>query len=164
MKVKNYINKCIDFDKIEKFCRDIRNQKKTIVTTNGCFDILHLGHVEYLQKASELGDVLIVGINSQESVRRIKGNNRPVTSEIGRISIVAALGFVDYCVVFNEDTPVELLKRIKPDIHVKGGDYNPDDLIEKKVIEDNGGIVKILPLVNGYSTTNTIEKMKNTSK
>jgi rfaE bifunctional protein nucleotidyltransferase chain/domain len=161
MKVKNFNNKIIEFHKIENICRGIKQEKKTIVTTNGCFDILHLGHVEYLQKASELGDVLIVGINSQDSVRRIKGSDRPVTSEKGRISVIAALGFVDYCVLFNEDTPMELLKRIKPDIHVKGGDYSPDNLIEKKVIEDNGGLIKILPLVNGYSTTYIIEKLKN---
>jgi rfaE bifunctional protein nucleotidyltransferase chain/domain len=161
MKAENFKNKIIEFNKIENISRRIRHGKKTIVTTNGCFDILHLGHVEYLQQASALGDVLIVGINSQDSVRRIKGRDRPITSEQGRISVVAALGFVDFCVLFNEDTPVELLKRIKPDIHVKGGDYSSDDLIEKKVIEDNGGVIKILPLVDGYSTTNIIEKLKS---
>ncbi len=161
MKAENFKNKIIEFNKIENICRRIRHGKKTIVTTNGCFDILHLGHVEYLQQASALGDVLIVGINSQDSVRRIKGSDRPITGEQGRISVVAALGFVDFCVLFNEDTPVELLKKIKPDIHVKGGDYSSDDLIEKKVIEDNGGVIKILPLVDGYSTTNIIEKLKS---
>jgi rfaE bifunctional protein nucleotidyltransferase chain/domain len=159
MKAENFKNKIIEFNKIENICRRIRQGKKTIVTTNGCFDILHLGHVEYLQKASQLGDVLIVGINSQDSVKRIKGSDRPITGEQGRISVVAALGFVDFCVPFNEDTPVELLKKIKPDIHVKGGDYSSDDLIEKKVIEDNGGVIKILPLVDGYSTTKIIEKL-----
>ncbi|MBN2402274.1 MAG: D-glycero-beta-D-manno-heptose 1-phosphate adenylyltransferase [Spirochaetes bacterium] len=141
-------------------CKKIRQEGKTIVTTNGCFDILHLGHVEYLQKASELSDILIVGINSQDSVRRIKGSDRPIMSEQGRVSVVAALGFVDYCVIFDEDTPIELLKTIKPDIHIKGGDYLPDGLIEKKVIEDNGGVIMILPLVAGYSTTSIIEKLQ----
>jgi rfaE bifunctional protein nucleotidyltransferase chain/domain len=161
MKVESFTNKIIPFNDIESICRRIKQKGKSIVTTNGCFDILHLGHVDYLQKASRLGDVLIVGINSQDSVRRIKGSDRPVTGEEGRISVVAALGFVDYCVLFYEDTPVELLKKIKPDIHVKGGDYSPDDLIEKKVIEENGGTIKILPLVNGYSTTGIIEKLKD---
>jgi rfaE bifunctional protein nucleotidyltransferase chain/domain len=161
MKVENFSNKIIAFNDIEGFCRKKKQEGKTIVTTNGCFDILHMGHVGYLEQASVLGDVLIVGINSQDSVKRIKGSGRPVTSEIGRISVVAALGFVDYCVLFYEDTPVELLKKIKPDIHVKGGDYSPDDLIEKKVIEDNGGVIKILPLVSGYSTTSIVDKLKN---
>lgn len=160
MKVENYKNKIISFNKIEMICKKIRQEGKTIVTTNGCFDILHLGHVEYLQKASELSDILIVGINSQDSVRRIKGSGRPIMSEQGRVSVVAALGFVDYCVIFDEDTPIELLKTIKPDIHIKGGDYLPDGLIEKKVIEDNGGVIMILPLVAGYSTTSVIEKLK----
>jgi rfaE bifunctional protein nucleotidyltransferase chain/domain len=159
MKVENFLNKIITFNDIENICLRIRQKEKTIVTTNGCFDILHLGHIEYLQKASGLGDVLIVGINSQDSVKRIKGSDRPITSEKGRISVIAALGCVDYCVLFNEDTPVELLKKIKPNIHVKGGDYSPDDLIEKKVIEDNGGVIKILPLVDGYSTTGIIKKL-----
>ncbi|MFH0974264.1 MAG: D-glycero-beta-D-manno-heptose 1-phosphate adenylyltransferase [Spirochaetota bacterium] len=163
MKTKNYNTKIISFSEIENLCLGLKQEKKTIVTTNGCFDILHLGHIDYLQKASELGEVLIVGINSQDSVKRLKGNDRPLNSETGRISVVAALGFVDYCVLFKEDTPVELLKKIKPDIHVKGGDYSPDDLIEKKVIEENGGIIKILPLVNGYSTTGVIEKLIKTS-
>lgn len=160
MKVESYKNKIISFNKIEMICKKIRQEGKTIVTTNGCFDILHLGHVEYLQKASELSDILIVGINSQDSVRRIKGSDRPIMSEQGRVSVVAALGFVDYCVIFDEDTPIELLKTIKPDIHIKGGDYLPDGLIEKKVIEDNGGVIMILPLVAGYSTTSIIEKLQ----
>ncbi len=159
MKVEDFSRKIIRFDEIENLCRKIKKKGKTIVTTNGCFDILHLGHIDYLERASRLGDILVVGINSQESVRRIKGNGRPVTGEEGRISVVAALGFVDYCVLFHEDTPVELLKKIKPDIHVKGGDYSPDELVEKKVIEDNGGIIKILPLVKGYSTTNIVAKL-----
>ncbi len=160
MKVKNINKKIIQFEEIENLCLKIRQEKRTIITTNGCFDILHLGHIGYLQDASEFGDVLIVGINSQESVRRLKGNGRPVTSEIGRISVVAALGFVDFCVLFDDDTPVELLKKIKPDVHVKGGDYNIKDLIEKKIIEDNGGIIKIIPFTQGYSTTGILEKLK----
>ncbi len=160
MKVKSYKNKIIPFDKIADKCYEIRQRSNTIVSTNGCFDILHLGHIEYLEKASELGDFLIVGLNSQESVKRLKGRDRPVNSEITRISVIASLGFVDYCVIFNEITPVELLKKIKPDIHVKGGDYSPDELIEKKVVEENGGIITILPLIPGYSTSGIIGALK----
>jgi rfaE bifunctional protein nucleotidyltransferase chain/domain len=160
MKVNKINNKIIRFLDIEELCIKIKKDKRTIVTTNGCFDILHLGHIRYLQEASEFGDVFIIGINSQESVRRLKGAGRPVTSEIGRISVVAALGFVDYCVLFEEETPVELLLKIKPDLHVKGGDYNVNDLIEKKVVEENGGIIKIIPLTQGYSTTGILDNMK----
>jgi rfaE bifunctional protein nucleotidyltransferase chain/domain len=160
MKVKKITDKIIKFTDIESLCLKIRQGKKTIVTTNGCFDILHLGHIRYLQDASEFGDIFIVGINSQESVRRLKGEGRPVTSEIGRILVMAALGFIDYCVLFNEDTPVELLRKIKPDVHVKGGDYSVNELIEREVVEKNGGKIVIIPLTKGFSTTSILEKMR----
>ena len=159
MKVKHFREKIVSLDEIEKISKSAREKHRTIVTSNGCFDILHSGHVEYLEGASKLGDILIIGINSDSSVKKIKGNDRPVNSERDRASIMASLGFVDYCVIFNEDTPVELLKIIKPDIHVKGGDYNADDIIEKKIVEENGGIIKILPLVQGYSTTGILERL-----
>lgn len=161
MRVIPFRDKIIDFEKIGDICSRIRQKKNTIASTNGCFDILHYGHIEYLQKASDLCDYFIVGINSQESVKKLKGSGRPVNSENSRVSVIASLGFVDYCVVFNQDTPVELLKKIKPDIHVKGGDYNTNDLVEKKIVEDNGGIIKILPLVTGYSTSLIIKKLKD---
>lgn len=159
MKVKHFREKIVSLDEIEKISKSAREKHRTIVTSNGCFDILHSGHVEYLEGASKLGDILIIGINSDSSVKKIKGNDRPVNSEKDRASIMASLGFVDYCVIFNEDTPVELLKIIKPDIHVKGGDYNADDIIEKKTVEENGGIIKILPLVQGYSTTGILKRL-----
>ena len=159
MKVKHFREKIVSLDEIEKISKSAREKHRTIVTSNGCFDILHSGHVEYLEGASKLGDILIIGINSDSSVKKIKGPDRPVNSERDRASIMASLGFVDYCVIFNEDTPEELLKIIKPDIHVKGGDYNADDIIEKKIVEENGGIIKILPLVQGYSTTGILERL-----
>ncbi len=160
MKTKNFEKKIVSFDEIEGISRSIREENKTIVTSNGCFDILHMGHIKYLQAASEFGDFLIVGINSDSSVKEIKGNDRPVNSEIDRASIVASLGFVDYCVIFSQDTPVELLGIIKPEVHVKGGDYNISEIVEEKTVEDGGGTVKIIPITRGYSTT---EMLKNLS-
>ena len=159
MKVKHYREKIVSIDEIEKISKSAGKKRRTIVTSNGCFDILHTGHVEYLEEASSLGDILIIGINSDSSVKKIKGKDRPVNSENDRASIVASLGFVDYCVIFNEDTPVELLNKIRPDIHVKGGDYRADEIIEKKIVEENGGIIKILPLVRGYSTTGLLDRL-----
>ena len=158
MKVKNYKDKIVNLDEIEDICSKRRDEHR-IVTTNGCFDILHAGHMEYLQTASECGDIFIVGINGDASVRRLKGEARPFNNEKSRASIIACLGFVDYCVIFSEDTPVELLQRVKPHIHIKGGDYKNMELPEKKVVEENGGIVKILPYMQGFSTTNIIKKI-----
>ncbi|MCP4727906.1 MAG: D-glycero-beta-D-manno-heptose 1-phosphate adenylyltransferase [bacterium] len=149
----------ISINKIAQICKDIRKKDLTIVTSNGCFDILHTGHIEYLHSASLHGDILIIGINSNNSVRKLKGEGRPVNNELSRASIIASLGFVDYCVVFSQDTPVELLEIIKPDIHIKGGDYLPDEIIEKKTVEENGGVVRILPLVEGYSTTSILKNI-----
>ncbi len=159
MKVKSFREKIVSADQIEKISESARKKGLTIVSSNGCFDILHSGHIEYLEQASMLGDILIIGINSDSSVKRLKGKERPLNRETDRASLVASLGFVDYCVIFGEDTPVELLKKIRPNIHVKGGDYNAGDIIEKKIVEKNGGVIKILPLVRGYSTTGIIERL-----
>lgn len=161
MKVKPFKDKIIPFEDIEKLCTDIRQKGFSIATSNGCFDILHPGHLEYLQSASDYGRIFIVGINSDKSVRRLKGAGRPVNNEICRASVIASLGFVDYCVIFSQDTPVELLGKIKPAVHVKGGDYLAGDLPEKKIVEENGGVIKILPLVKGYSTTLILEKLRD---
>jgi glycerol-3-phosphate cytidylyltransferase len=133
---------------------------KKIVSTNGCFDILHVGHVRYLQESKKQGDVLIVCLNSDSSVKRLKGENRPVNNEADRAEVLAALGCVDYVVIFDEDTPCNLIEIIKPDVHTKGGDYNPDNLPETKVITENGGKLVFINFVEGKSTTSTIEKMK----
>lgn len=155
------MNKLVSHDEIEQIAKELKQQNKTIVTTNGCFDILHVGHVRYLQEAKKLGDVLIIALNSDSSVRILKGPTRPINNESDRAEVLAALSCVDYVVIFEEQTPVNLLARIKPDIHTKGGDYNPDNLPETKVILENGGKLEFIKFVEGKSTTNIINKAKN---
>ena len=128
-----------------------------VVTTNGCFDVLHLGHLRYLQAARQLGDLLVVAINSDSSVRQLKGENRPLVPEEERAEMLAGLECVDYVVIFPESTPIDLLSELKPNIHVKGGDYKLEQLIERDVVEANGGKVIVGLNVPGKSTTNLIE-------
>jgi rfaE bifunctional protein nucleotidyltransferase chain/domain len=137
----------------------MRRDGKRIVTTNGCFDLLHVGHVRSLKSAKALGDVLVVGLNSDDSVRRLKGPSRPVNSQEDRAEVLSSLECVDFVSIFDEDTPVEFLKAVKPNIHVKGGDYKPSDLAETPVVEGMGGRVHIIELVPGRSTTGLIEKL-----
>ncbi|MFW5656806.1 MAG: D-glycero-beta-D-manno-heptose 1-phosphate adenylyltransferase [Bacteroidota bacterium] len=132
---------------------------KKVVFTNGCFDILHRGHVEYLYKASLLGDFLFLGLNSDASVRRLKGENRPVQDEIARMTILASLYFVDAIMIFDEDTPYELIKKVQPDFLVKGKDYKAKEIVGYDIVTQNGGKVKTIDLVEGYSTTNLIRKI-----
>ena len=132
---------------------------KKIVFTNGCFDILHVGHVRYLNEARKLGDVLIVGINSDASVKRLKGDARPINGLNDRMEVLAALSCVDHVIPFEDDTPHELVSDIQPDILVKGGDYRPEDVVGKDIVEAKGGKVVIIPLVEGKSTTSMINKM-----
>ena len=128
-----------------------------VVTTNGCFDVLHLGHLRYLQAARHLGDLLVVAVNSDTSVRQLKGENRPLVPEEERAEMLAGLECVDYVVIFPELTPIDLLSELKPNIHVKGGDYKLEQLIERDVVEENGGKVIVGLNVPGKSTTNLIE-------
>ena len=153
------IHKIISGKAIKTFRNDHKNQR--IVFTNGCFDILHIGHIRYLQEAAKLGDILIVGLNSDASVKRLKGEERPINNEAERAEMLGALGFVDYIVVFDEDTPLNLINVIKPDILVKGGDYQPDDVVGKKEVEERGGKLVLIPFVEGKSTTGIIEKIKS---
>jgi len=132
---------------------------KKVVFTNGCFDLLHAGHVKYLQKARKLGDLLIMGLNSDTSVRRLKGEKRPLIGEEERAHILAALDCIDYVVLFDEDTPLELIKALKPDILAKGGDYTADGVVGKDVVEAYGGRVELVTFVDGKSTTNIIERI-----
>ena len=132
---------------------------RTIVFTNGCFDLLHVGHVKYLQKAKSFGDILILGLNSDASVRRLKGDKRPLIGEEERAHILAALDCIDYVVLFDEDTPLRLIETLKPAILVKGGDYTPEGVIGKDVVESYGGRVELVEFVDGRSTTNIIEKV-----
>ncbi len=129
-----------------------------LVFTNGCFDILHRGHVQVLVEARGLGDALVVGLNSDDSTRRLKGPNRPLQPEWDRAACLAALECVDAVVLFDEDTPTELIARLKPDIWVKGGDYMPDELVEREAVEAGGGRLVILPLVAGLSTSELIAR------
>lgn len=138
----------------------LKKSGKKIVFTNGCFDILHAGHVTYLKKARMLGDLLVVGINSDESVKRLKGEERPVNTISDREIVLSSLGFVDYVIPFEEDTPYELISKIVPDVLVKGGDYNIEDIVGRDIVEANGGLVTTIPLVDGKSTTNIINRMK----
>ena len=132
-------------------------QGKKIVFTNGCFDILHLGHIDYLAAASELGDLLIVGLNTDDSVHKIKGNNRPLQDEVSRAFVLASLGFVDAVVFFGEDTPYNLIKRIQPDVLVKGADYKPEEIVGYDIVKNKGGEIITIEFLEGYSTT-AIEK------
>ncbi len=132
-----------------------------IVFTNGCFDLLHPGHIRYLADARSLGDFLVVGLNSDDSVSRLKGENRPIQKEAVRAELLGALHSVDAVVVFNEDTPFDLISHLKPDILVKGGDYTPDTVVGADVVTANGGQVKIIPFEAGFSTTELISKIKH---
>ena len=131
-----------------------------VVFTNGCFDILHLGHVDYLEKARSLGNRLVLAVNTDASVKKLKGEHRPVNSEYARARILAALNFVDLVVLFGEDTPMELIEEILPDILVKGKDYDASNIVGADVVIEHGGKVETIELVDGYSTTGIIEKLK----
>lgn len=131
-----------------------------VVFSNGCFDILHLGHIDYLEKARSLGNRLVIGLNDDDSVRQLKGAERPVNNEIARARLLAALEFVDGVTIFSEDTPKELIAFLIPDILVKGSDYSIDNIVGADIVLANGGEVKTIDLVNGYSTSNLINKLK----
>lgn len=139
----------------------LKRQNKKIVTTNGVFDILHLGHVKYLEVAKKLGDILIIGINTDKSVKINKGDKRPINDEKSRMGIIAGLESVDYVFSFDEKDPRKWLGKIKPDIHVKAGDYKLSQIIEKGVVEKNNGKVVIAKMKKGYSTTGLINKIIN---
>ena len=153
-------SKIYSWDQIIKQCAVWRFKEKKIVFTNGCFDILHLGHIEYLAKSLDLGNVLIVGLNSDNSVKKIKGTNRPINDEHARASILASLSFVHAVVLFNQETPYELIRTIQPDILVKGEDYNIEQIVGNDIIRAGGGKIKTIELTPGYSTTGMIKKIK----
>ncbi len=149
---------------IASFCETLRRGGKKIVFTNGCFDILHAGHVRYLAAARALGDCLVLGMNTDASVRRIKGPERPINSEEDRAEVADALKAVDYVVLFDEPTAEQVIGKVRPDIYVKGGDYTLETLPEAKIVQSYGGRVEFIALVAGRSTTNVIEKIKGESK
>ena len=137
--------------------RDARKNKLTVVFTNGCFDLIHPGHIDLLEKAAALGDLLVVGLNTDRSVTALKGPCRPVTPEADRARVLAALEMVDYVCLFDEDTPAELIAALVPDVLVKGGDYGVDEIVGRETVEGDGGRVVVVPLTEGYSTTELIE-------
>lgn len=145
--------------KLKKLIPYLKSRGKSVVFTNGCFDLLHYGHAKYLEDAGKKGDILIVGINSDASVKRIKGKKRPVLNERHRMRLVAALESVDYVVVFNEDTPLEVIKAVKPDVLVKGADWNKNNIVGRDIVASYGGRVSTVKFVKGCSTTGLIRKI-----
>jgi D-glycero-beta-D-manno-heptose 1-phosphate adenylyltransferase len=135
-----------------------------IVFTNGCFDLLHAGHIQYLAQARSLGNRLVLGLNSDASVRQLKGNHRPINDEKTRSFVLAALEIIDFVVIFDEETPIELIQKIQPDVLVKGGDYTIDSIVGAASVLANGGEVKVLSFLKGYSTTNIEQKIRDTGK
>ncbi len=156
---KAVTDKIISIDVCKHYIQDARLAGKKVVFTNGCFDILHLGHVTYLAKAAQLGDLLVVGLNTDASVKRIKGETRPLQDEANRAHVLASLLFVDKVVLFGEDTPKELINHLIPSILVKGADYSIENIVGADTVLAHGGEVKTIDLVDGYSTTNVINKM-----
>jgi rfaE bifunctional protein nucleotidyltransferase chain/domain len=154
-------SKIIKSSQLSTLCRRLRSQRKKIVFTNGTFDILHLGHVTYLQKAKKTGDVLIVGVNSDQSVKSYKTPDRPINPEKDRMAVLAALECVDYVVLFTEPTPIRLILAAKPDVLVKGADWKKSQIAGAREVESWGGKVKLVGLVPGRSTTAIIQKMKS---
>lgn len=168
MSKSTFENKICSRQELSQLRQNWQKNENSVCFTNGCFDILHLGHVKYLAEAKSKADVLIVGVNSDYSVKKLnKGPNRPINDEVSRACVLAALEFIDYVVIFNEDTPESLINEIVPDILVKGGDYDPKQedmkhskyIVGREVVIKNGGTVETIDFVGGFSTTNTIKKL-----
>lgn len=157
-----FYDKSNTFESVEELLlviEPLRAQGKSVVTTNGCFDIVHAGHIQYLNDAASYGDILVVGINSDHVVKTLKGPSRPVQNQQDRLSLIGSLKMVDYAFIFQEDDPRAFLDRLKPQIHIKGGDYS-QNIIEKPIVETHGGKVVIVPFKKGCSTSNIISKIK----
>ena len=149
----------IDIQDIEKFCEILRKGNKTIALTNGTFDLIHAGHVRYLNEASKLADYLILGLNSDQSVKQYKSDKRPIVSQKERAEVIDSLKAVDYVVIFDETTADNLISKVKPDIYVKGGDYTEESLPETATVKKYGGKIKFIKVVEGCSTTNIVQKI-----
>jgi len=154
-------NKIEDRKDLKKVVERLKKEGKRVVFTNGCFDLIHVGHTRYLQEARKLGDVLIVGVNSDRSVRRIKGKKRPVIPEEERAEVLSALQCVDFVVIFHEPDPLNIISLLKPDVLVKGGDWGEDAIIGREVVESIGGKVVRIPEIKGASTSSIIDKIVN---
>jgi len=149
----------VSLKKLKEFRKKWRKQGKKLVFTNGCFDLLHLGHIRYLKKAKSLGDILVVGLNSDRSVKKIKGEKRPILPEKERAEILSSLWFVDYVVLFNEETPERLIKELEPDVLVKGADWKLKEIVGADLVRSRGGVVRGIPLYKGRSTTSVIDEI-----
>ena len=156
-----YLDKIVTRSEIVTIATQAHRDGKRIAFTNGCFDLLHVGHVRYLAAARDAGDLLIVGLNDDASVERLKGSSRPLVAEGARAEVVAALAAVDYVTLFSEDTPYELIRAIGPDVLVKGDDWAPDQIVGRDVVEARGGRVLLIPVVAGFSTTSLVERLRN---
>jgi len=154
-------SKIISSKDVDRLINPLRKEGKKVVFTNGCFDILHQGHVDYLSRSADLGDVFVLGLNSDESVKRLKGPSRPINSADSRSIILAALMFIDFIIVFVEDTPERLIEVVKPDFLVKGGDWTVDTVVGGKQVSDAGGKVVIMDYLEGFSTTGILDKIVN---
>ncbi len=152
--------KIFDREKLENQLAIWRFKGQKIVFTNGCFDLLHLGHIDYLAKAKDLGDILIIGVNTDGSVRRLKGATRPITDENSRSTIIASLQFVSAVVLFNEDTPYELIQQVQPDVLVKGSDYKAEDIVGFDIVKAKGGEIVTIDYLEGYATSAIEEKIR----
>jgi rfaE bifunctional protein nucleotidyltransferase chain/domain len=166
MKSIDTINsKIVSWETLGSILEEKRSAGQKIIFTNGCFDILHRGHIEYLSSASDLGDIFVVGLNSDKSVRRLKGESRPAVDEESRALTMASFEIVDYVVLFDEDTPSDLIRVIRPDYWVKGGDYQHfEELPEYRALMESGGKVKLIPFLEGYSTTDIYKKIQGQVK
>jgi len=158
---KTLLSKISALPKLQVSISAWKSEGKKVVFTNGVFDLLHIGHITYMAKAAELGDKLVIGLNSDSSVKRIKGNDRPVNDQNSRAALLAALFFVDAIVVFDEDTPINVITALMPDILVKGADYSVENIVGAKEVIANGGEVKTINFVEGYSSTSIIQKIRN---
>ena len=154
------LSKISDLQSLKASIAQWQSEGKKVVFTNGVFDLLHIGHITYLAKAAELGDKLVIGLNSDSSVKRIKGEDRPVNDQNSRAALLAALFFVDGIVVFEEDTPINIITTLMPDILVKGADYSIENIVGAKEVIANGGEVKTIDFVEGYSSTSIIKKIR----
>ena len=154
-------DKIISLEALKLRVENWKSSSEKIVFTNGCFDILHRGHIDVLAKTADLGDKLIIGLNSDSSIRKLKEDNRPIVDEKSRALLLAAFSFVDAIVLFSEQTPFNLITDIKPDILAKGGDYKIEEIVGHEVVQQNGGEVITIPLIEGFSSTNIIDKIQN---
>lgn len=151
--------KIVPPEKLSSVCENLRKQGSRIVFTNGIFDLLHPGHVEYLAKAREMGTHLVVAVNSDDSTRKIKGEKRPLVPLAQRMELLAALEAVSFVTWFNAETPLQIIRQVRPEVLVKGGDWSPDQIVGREFVESYGGSVETIPFLSGYSTTNIVERI-----